>query len=254
MLGNVTLQRADYTGIRWRISNVAVVPRHRGRGIAHHLMEATLREIARRGGNWAVLQVRADNPAAHHLYTTLGFTDVCRDGVWRLPILPGNLPQPQPGVSFYPLRASAWRERLDLAHAARTSLAHWADAVNPADYQVGLWRQLGEMLGRFMEFYRVKRWGVVGEKGLLGAVETYVNSFVDTHFLRFAVRPEGRGRLEEALVAQGLRDLLGAPDRSVVVEHDAEHAQGVAALETAGFRPQRVLVTMRRLIVPGDAG
>jgi len=254
VLGNVTLQRADFVGIRWRISNVAVAPQHRGRGIAHHLVEATVREIARRGGNWAVLQVRADNLAAHHLYERLGFTDVCRDGVWRLPILPANLPQSEPGVSLHPLRASAWRERLDLAHAARTSLARWADAVNPADYQVGLGRQLGEVLGRMTGFYRVERWGVLGTTYLLGAVETQLNGIADTHLLRFAVRPEARGRFEDALVAQGLRTLAGAPDRPVVVEHDADHAEGVAALETAGFRPQRVLLTMRRLIVPGDVG
>jgi len=38
----------------------------------------------------------------------------------------------------------------------------------------------------------------------------------------------------------------------VSVEHDAGHEEGVAALEAAGFRPQRILVTMRRRIKPGD--
>ncbi|PKO20506.1 MAG: hypothetical protein CVU38_19735 [Chloroflexi bacterium HGW-Chloroflexi-1] len=254
VIGNATLQRADFTGIRWRISNVAVAPGRRGLGIAYHLMEATVREIAKRGGNWAVLQVQADNPAARHLYESLGFTDVCQDGVWKLPVLPANPPRPDPNVALRPLRASAWRDRLDLAHAACTSLAHWADAVNPADYQMSLWQYLGEMLGNLTGFYRVARWGVLGEADWLGAVETHATGIADSHTLRFAVRPEARGKLEDTLVAQGLRTLAGAPDRPVLVEHSADHAEGVAALEAAGFRPQRVLLTMRRLIVPGDAG
>ena len=34
VVGNVTLQPADRSGMRWRISNVAVAPEYRGRGIA----------------------------------------------------------------------------------------------------------------------------------------------------------------------------------------------------------------------------
>ena len=64
VVGNVTFQRTEMSGTRWRISNVAVAAEYRQRGIAKALMQATLRDIAVRGGSWAILQVRTDNPPA----------------------------------------------------------------------------------------------------------------------------------------------------------------------------------------------
>ena len=84
MVGNVTLQQGDDAGLRWRITNVAVLPEYRRRGIARTLMDETIREIARRAGIWAILQVRAGNDFAHDLYLDMSFVDVCRDGLWRL--------------------------------------------------------------------------------------------------------------------------------------------------------------------------
>ena len=81
VVGNVSLQQGDDAGLRWRITNVGVLPEYRGRGIARTLMQETLREIARRAGAWAILQVRAGNELAHRLYLDLGFVDICRDGL-----------------------------------------------------------------------------------------------------------------------------------------------------------------------------
>jgi len=252
VVGNVTLQYADLGGTRWRISNVAVDPGYRGQGIAHALLVATLREVARRGGNWAVLQVRADNAIARHLYEHLGFTDVCQDGVWELASSPASPPPVPADVTMRPLRVMGWSERLDLARAAQSRLASWAHLVSLADYQIGLGRLVGELLGNLTGFYRVERWGVHEDGRLIGAVETHADSSGGAHRLRFSVHPEARGQLEEALVAQGLHSLAKAPPRPVVVEHSGDHAEGVAALETVGFRARRVLLTMRRRVVPGD--
>jgi ribosomal-protein-alanine N-acetyltransferase len=39
-------------------------------------MHALIGEARKRGANEIFLEVRADNPAAHHLYETLGFEDI----------------------------------------------------------------------------------------------------------------------------------------------------------------------------------
>ena len=252
VVGNVTLQRGDFSGSRWRISNVAVAPAFRGRGIARALMLATLREIACRGGQWAILQVRQKNDVARCLYKEMGFSDVCSDGLWRLNGAPAEPPSPETAVSMQPLRASAWRERFELAQTARTSLANWAERLQAADYQVGVGRLLAEMMGGLTGLHRVSRWGVYDGPRLLGAVETHASGGAGPHTLRFAVHPRARGQLETALVHQGLRSLARTLPRPTVVEHSGDHAQGVAALEVAGFRAERVLLMMRRLVVPGD--
>lgn len=248
VVGNVTYQRGDAYGDRWRISNVAVAPAYRGRGIARALMLSTLKAIADQGGAWAVLSVRADNAIARRLYESLGFRAVCQDGVWRLSAPPRRPPPLDPGVPLQPLPPLAWDVRLELAQACRSQLAHWAEPVRPAAYRVSLNGWLTEMLGRASGLYHVERWGVWDGELLAGAVEVFAGRALATYRIRFAVRPDARGSLETALIARALHFLAAAPPAPVLVEHDGDHVEGVAALEAAGFRAERILVTMRRAL------
>ena len=61
VVGNVTVQKADSSGVRWQIANVAVAPAFRGRGISRQLMLSALDYINESGGDWAVLQVYSQN-------------------------------------------------------------------------------------------------------------------------------------------------------------------------------------------------
>jgi ribosomal protein S18 acetylase RimI-like enzyme len=252
VVGNVTLQCVDEMGSRWRISNVVVAPGFRRQGIARQMMLASIREVAERGGSWVILQVRTDNPAAYGLYQRLGFTDVCRDGTWRLPVqsLPGT--NPGPDAHLQRLRPTAWQPRMELAQASRSELANWLSAIREFDYRVDWSGRLAEALGKAVGVQAVDRWGAIQDGKLDGAVESWASGAGRPHRLRFAVRPPARGTLEAALVAQGLRSLAAAPQRAVIVEHSGDHLEGVAALEAVGFRPQRVLLTMRRAIVAAD--
>ncbi len=253
VIGNVTLQPGDQSGARWRVSNVAVAPEHRGRGIARALMQATLREVAQREGAWVLLQVRANNAAAHALYRGLGFQDVSHESVWRLAAPPAQPPPLNPGVALAPLRSWTGNEWLELARAARSSLAEWAEPINRFDFELGLERLMGEALGRLTTLYRVERWAVWEGQVLMAAVETRGAPLLEHDTLRFAVRPPARGRFEAALLARGLRSLARSGGRPVIVAHDHEHAEGVAALEAAGFRVEHELITMRRAVKATDA-
>jgi ribosomal protein S18 acetylase RimI-like enzyme len=252
VVGNVSLQQGDEAGLRWRISNVGVLPKYRGRGIARTLMQETLREIARRAGTWALLQVRAGNEAAHRLYLDLGFVDVCRDGVWRLPAPLESSLAADPAIPLEPLRTLTGSEWLELARAARPQLAQWVAPLNPADYQIGLGRLASEALGRWTGAFRVERWAFWERGQLMGAVETRSGVFESVDLLRFAVRPDARGRVEKTLLVRGLRSLVARGRRPVLVEHSGDHVEGVQALEAAGFKVERDLVTMRRQMRPDD--
>jgi len=251
VVGNVTLQRTDVSGARWRISNVAVAPEHRRKGVARELMLATLGEIAERGGKWAILQVRRDNPGARLLYEHLGFADVCQDGVWRLSEAPVIPAQRGSDGELRSLRPGSWRERLELARAARTSLAQWAEPIDPGDFRVGLLGSFQESVSNLIGLTRTERWGVSRNGRLVGSVEARSRG-TPTHTLAFEVHPEERGRLENILVARGLQSLAEAPPLPIIAQHSADHAEAVAALEAVGFRTQRVLLTMRRQVMPSD--
>jgi ribosomal protein S18 acetylase RimI-like enzyme len=252
VVGNVTIQCVDQMGSRWRISNVAVAPKYRRQGIAGQMLLASLREVAERGGSWTILQVRTDNPAAYGLYQKLGFSDVCRDGTWRLPAQPPQAPEAHPEAELRRLHPTAWQPRLELAQASHSELAGWLSAIREADYRVDWGGWAAEAVGKAIGLQVVDRWGAMEDGRLLGVVETWAGSRGDAHRLRFAVRPAARGRLEAALIAEGLRSLATAPQRPVVAAHSGDHVEGVSALEAAGFRSQRTLLTMRRAVLPAD--
>lgn len=253
VVGNVTLQRADATGFRWRISNVAVAPAYRGRGIGRALMQAALAEIAERGGSWALLQVRADNQTAYQLYRDLRFEDVSRVGLWQLATSRWRYLEADAGPDLEPLRARHAREWLALARAARSDLARWYEEVRAEDYELSVAQRLSEALGRAIGIQDVARWGIRREGRLVAAVEARTALFAEHDTLRFTVHPEVRGQVEKPLLAQALAWLARPDALPVVVEHDGEHREGVAALQAAGFRVLRDLITMRRAVSQADA-
>ncbi|NLG26477.1 MAG: GNAT family N-acetyltransferase, partial [Chloroflexi bacterium] len=70
LVGNVSVnQRAG----AWVMTNVAVLPEHRGRGIAGQLVDAAIAHVRRQGGRRILLQVRSDNTPAQTLYARRGF-------------------------------------------------------------------------------------------------------------------------------------------------------------------------------------
>ncbi len=58
------------------IQTIAVAEAARGKGLGRQLMNRLLGEAATRGASSIFLEVRADNPAAHGLYLSLGFDDI----------------------------------------------------------------------------------------------------------------------------------------------------------------------------------
>jgi len=83
IVGNLTLIPAR-KGNEWVyiIANVAVHPDYRRRGIARQLTLRALDHLREHRISSAWLQVREDNPAAHHLYLSVGFVERSRRALW----------------------------------------------------------------------------------------------------------------------------------------------------------------------------
>ena len=73
LLGYVNMYLAFEEG---EITNVATHPAFRGQRIARRLMEETIRRAGEKGVERIVLEVRASNAAAIHLYETCGFREL----------------------------------------------------------------------------------------------------------------------------------------------------------------------------------
>ncbi len=73
IVGSVMVQPQGLERRKWYIGAVATHPEYRRKGIARRLMEAAIEHIRKRGGELALLFVRADNVPAYQLYLGLGF-------------------------------------------------------------------------------------------------------------------------------------------------------------------------------------
>jgi ribosomal protein S18 acetylase RimI-like enzyme len=94
--------------VTYLIANVAVHPEYRRRGIGTRLTAAAVDNLRERGIETAWLQVRDDNPAAHHLYLSLGFVERARRASWQAsgpPLLDWVDPG---GVTIQPRAAREW--------------------------------------------------------------------------------------------------------------------------------------------------
>ena len=94
IIGNLTLI-PFYRGGTWRYlaANIATDPGYRGKGIAYELTRTAIEHVRQHKASSIWLQVRDDNPSAHHLYLTLGFEERARRTTWQVtdpppPLLP----------------------------------------------------------------------------------------------------------------------------------------------------------------------
>ncbi len=72
VVGNVSLNRDSVRRI-WTMSNVAVLPEYRGRGIGGRLVDVAIEYVIRANGSAITLQVRHDNELAREMYGRRGF-------------------------------------------------------------------------------------------------------------------------------------------------------------------------------------
>jgi len=248
IVGNVTLSRVKPNSERWHISNVAVLPAYRGRGIGRQLVEAAVDLARERGGAWALLQVRDDNEPALRIYDGLGFTrlysttEMERNG----PTDRFSRPATLEGYRLAPCRPADWRRTYDLAMATTSTHERWVRSLEMAEYRRSPLRRLGELLEQALTGGRVWRECLEHGDELAGALSLRWRDANGESHLAFCVRPEHRGRAEGLLVQTALSLLGWRASQPIHVEHSAGHVEAIAALKAAGFVEKRTLVTMRR--------
>ncbi|TVR24712.1 MAG: GNAT family N-acetyltransferase [Anaerolineaceae bacterium] len=152
IVGNVSIYPADWPtqfGMTYIVANVAVHPDYQGRGIARHLMNCSMRMIAERGGDRAILQVDYHNHRARHLYRSLGFVQERTFVTWRRSGY-GEIPQPpQADVYIRRRRRSEWRQEMALAERVRPHAQGglgWMRPLHVGLFQRGLWQNIKDFI------------------------------------------------------------------------------------------------------------
>lgn len=240
IIGNVSYSRDRGRG-EWQLSNVAVYPEYRGRGIAGQLCDAALDQIRAAGGQRVYLQVRSDNLVAHTLYEHRGFARY--DTVREL----GLAPERRPMVigQDRALRPLPWWSNRQVLELARVALPPERLAARPyllAEYRRSLWWQLMQLAlpdparseYQYAAFSgrRLLAWGHVRAEAARQPAE-----------IELLVRPECRGAWESRLIGALL---AGYPfGRTPLRAHvSLAHPEASEALAQYGFQTLRVLDEM----------
>ncbi len=246
IIGNVTLQATDRHQRRWRIANVAVRPDQQRRGIARSLLERTLQEAHNRGGEWALLEVRATNQIAIHLYEELGFQRCGGEVTWNFDTHHLATFGEERWPVLQPLHARDWHALWELVHSAASSQTAWWQPFRPIagqkllDYDVGEWlrRRLGRgcvhTLGLWQDRYR-----------LAAFLRLESNPKARQHKLWLIVHPDQEDAAYRRLVMVGLTLAKNAFAAPVTLQTSYDDQAFFYLLEDIGFQKVRDTVHMR---------
>ncbi|MFQ5854176.1 MAG: GNAT family N-acetyltransferase [Anaerolineae bacterium] len=241
VVGNVTISRLSSQN--WLISNVAVDPDYRRRGIARALMAASVDWIRDRNARWLTLEVRRENMPAKSLYLDMGFvvvegtTEMERHGTG----LVTRVAAPE-GYRLRPARPTDGSKIFELARHTSPKLAQRIEPIRRQDYQIGNLDRLVDGLRWLIGLPTTLRWIVAdADERVVAALQVRVGG--RSQRVHLLVHPDQHGRLEEVLVSRAL-DALPGECGIVRTRVDADHTDLIVALEAHGFREVRTLDRM----------
>lgn len=244
VVGNVSTYPSSDPNV-WVIVNVAVYPEYQRRGIAYHLMQASMDMIRQRGGRAVILQVDADNPTAQRLYLRLGFIEERAWTSWRRNTS-FTMPPPfetEPRIHITHRRADEWQAEYALAEQVRPLLMGglgWLRPLETKAFKGSLWRQILD----WVNFRSMERLIIRSEN----TVELLASLWVENSFgssttqLTLLVHPDYEGLYDEALLNTAVRRFGNNP---LSIEHPSDRLATNTILRRYHFTSRRDVVHMR---------
>ncbi len=245
LVGNVTLSIDSRQRGLWIVSNVAVHPDFRGRGIARRLMEVALQEARSRDARWVALEVRTDNMAAEHLYQELDFQVYDTVAELTLPVHRWPRGIQEPLLPLRRRRPDDWQGLGDLARSATPAAVQEMRPISPYRYQMGVGRRVGQWFDNLFYRRRSSDWVLEIDSHIVAFLQLTGHQRRAAHQLQMTVHPISRGDVETQLLAAGLHWLSRFPARKVACTVSNSHPEAQCAFREAGFDTVRRLNHMR---------
>jgi ribosomal protein S18 acetylase RimI-like enzyme len=243
IVGNATIGLSHGPSGTWLLSNVAVHPDYRRRGIARALVETAIKEVRRHGGRYLTLQVQSDNLGARQLYETLGFRTLEQTSEFIGVNLQGPKVVPV-GVTL----ASPTREQWTAVQAMVA--AHLPEALRAYRHSIAGLFQIPyqrSALGKVSEVARgvqYANWCVLRDGAVVGGVVMQVQLSWGSHRASVFVQPNSYGQVEEAIVARAAQHIQHYASRRVTFGFPGAYVDMAWALRQRGLREVRMLDLM----------
>jgi len=217
------------------IANVSVHPDYRNRGIGRALTGKGLDYARERNARATWLQVRDDNPAAVHIYQTVGFIERARRTTWACERQQGQITLPRANFFLGPRRNRHWPTQ-----------RAWLDQIYPSElaWHLPLDRRTLET-GWKADLYRLftlnypRQWAAEQNGNLLAALShQQTDGYADNIWLAI---PPDFNELAVRVLLQIARRELG---RSRPLTLNIPAGLAAQAIQDAGFHALQTLLWM----------
>lgn len=243
IVGNATLGLANSHGGIWLLSNVAVHPAYRRRGIARALVDMALAETRRQGGRWLTLHVQGDNAGARDLYFQAGFQSLEAVAEFAGYNVMAGDPVPRGAQLARPSREQ-WQATQELAAAhlpqslrayrhALAGLFHIPHRRNPLEQLADL--SLGTTSAN---------WAVLQGERVAGGLVVQTQLSWGAHRAAVVAAPPAQGLVEELLIAQAVEQTRRFASRRLNFALPVSYTAMADALRSRGLREVRTLELM----------
>lgn len=237
VVGNATLNRWDQG---YLVSNVAVHPDFRRRGIARRLMEVALDWARKKRAPWVILEVRPTNYPAQRLYENLGFATLDSSAEMRLarPAKFLSVPGQVPVVEF---RAEDWYHVYQLYRATLTPLAMQIVGREEQDFRPGV---VPEWVSRLFLGREFRNWAVAEEGEFRATLTLKASRLGLPHRMEMMIHPQKRSQVERVLLTHALEFLAAYPKSPLWVKIYPSYEEAVSVFRELGFLEVRILDRM----------
>jgi L-amino acid N-acyltransferase YncA len=241
IVGNVTVHRRYSEKKGWFISNLAVHPDYRRRGIARGLVSAGVQMAQQKGARRISLEMRTDNFAARRLYAELGFTEVNSVSSLKLdPVVPPSSAASE-GYAIEIVKPGQWRELFRLAEEALSPEAR--EILPPSEelQQPSLVRRLVSSTADFLQGRTTIRLAASKQGEFAAVVTLRTGGLLGAHTLTVMVHPAHRGKVEEILLASALSVLETSRSRALQAKIHPSYPHARSICEQYGFVEETTL-------------
>ncbi len=236
IIGNLTLICTNKQNQpRYFIANVAVHPDYRNRGIGRQLTLRAIQHVKDHDGRSVILQVREDNPAAIHIYESLGFSEINRRSTWVWNERPRHKLELPKGVKISKRRNEDWPQHKLWLEATYPETVTWFLPFLMKNHEPGLLNRFIRWLdAQSIYFFSVRE----GENLLGVASLESVNPFQDYLWIASSLAYEDRAI--EALVPYLLKRVKRP--QKILVNYPAHRAE--TAFLNSGLKLSNTLIWM----------
>jgi ribosomal-protein-alanine N-acetyltransferase len=242
IVGNISIGLANPQRGFWLISNVAVYPEYRRRGLARQLLETALDWVRSQGGRKVFLQVRVDNEGARQLYRSFGFSSYHVAVEMRRP---AELSLPSGTGSALGWRNAGRRDSAAVRELIQAATPPEAQQFQFADDFLQAQRTFDDRVNDWLAGRRTYQQVIAADTYLGALLRVRAYRRAPQHFLTVLVHPQERGVLEKEAIMRGLALLQGFPSRPVLSTASASTPETVAVLAETDFTEIRRLDQMK---------